>query len=429
MKKLFSCIVWAICLTTLCAANVHGQADDVADNRWSGGTFFTPANGYAQGNALTLTWSITGDGTSIFGFNGEPTSDSDLIAMLDAVYGAGPGGSDLTQRPWFDEVESVFDRWASISGLSYQYVTDDNADWTQTSLPSGVSGARGDIRIGGHTIDGPNGVLAYNFFPNFGDMVIDTTDAANFSNELRLRNTIAHEVGHGLGLRHLESNDSRHLLEPFIDLNFDGPQFHEIVQAQRGYGDAFEKTNGGVGNDTVGNATSLGTLSDGGLIEIGLDASDTTTIVTPDQVDFVSIDDETDTDVFSILINGDGLIDLELEARGPTFNASEQFDTDPQVSVNYQERVDLTLEFIDQDGTTILGTADNFGLGGTEELLGLNVTAGTYFIRVSGIENTDANLSDIQFYRLAAAFTAVPEPSSLVVLGALGLFVLRRKRS
>ena len=100
-----------------------------------------------------------------------------------------------------------------------------------------------------------------------------------------------------------------------------------------------------------------------------------------------------------------------------------------QVSVNYKERVDLTLEFIDQDGTTILGTADNFGLGGTEELLGLNVTAGTYFIRVSGIENTDANLSDIQFYRLAAAFTAVPEPSSLVVLGALGLFVLRRKRS
>ena len=41
-----------------------------------------------------------------------------------------------------------------------------------------------------------------NFFPNNGDMVIDTGD--NFynstgSNSLRLRNVLAHEAGHGVG--------------------------------------------------------------------------------------------------------------------------------------------------------------------------------------------------------------------------------------
>ncbi|MCQ6458457.1 matrixin family metalloprotease, partial [Vibrio parahaemolyticus] len=87
---------------------------------------------------------------------------------------------------------------------------------------------RGDVRIGGHTIDGSSGTLAYNFFPNTSDMVIDTADSfysVTTDNSLRLRNVIMHEAGHGLGISHVESNNGSFLMEPFINLGFDGPQF------------------------------------------------------------------------------------------------------------------------------------------------------------------------------------------------------------
>ena len=59
-----------------------------------------------------------------------------------------------------------------------------------------------DMRMAGHPIDGNSGILAFNYFPNTGDMVIDTSDnffATTTSNSLRLRNVLAHEHGHGLG--------------------------------------------------------------------------------------------------------------------------------------------------------------------------------------------------------------------------------------
>jgi hypothetical protein len=46
-----------------------------------------------QGLPTTLRWGFMEDGTSIAGFNGEPTSDSDLIAFLDSRYGVTGGGA------------------------------------------------------------------------------------------------------------------------------------------------------------------------------------------------------------------------------------------------------------------------------------------------------------------------------------------------
>src|SRR5262249_32651945 len=51
----------------------------------------TDGPGLNQGDATTLTWGLVADGTSV-GFLGP----SGLIARLDAHYGAGPGGPDLT---------------------------------------------------------------------------------------------------------------------------------------------------------------------------------------------------------------------------------------------------------------------------------------------------------------------------------------------
>ena len=111
----------------------------------------------------------------------------------------------------------------------------------------GAAERTSDMRIGGHSIDGQSGsnTLAYNYFPNAGDMVIDTDNVSFYSNRtgdhIRLRNVIMHEVGHGLGISHLVSNDSRFLMEPFIDVSFDGPQFAEILAVHRMYGDNNEE--------------------------------------------------------------------------------------------------------------------------------------------------------------------------------------------
>ena len=50
----------------------------------------------------------------------------------------------------------------------YVFVNDDRAP--SRGAP-GFGAARGDVRIAGRTIDGNFGILAYNFFPDTGDMV------------------------------------------------------------------------------------------------------------------------------------------------------------------------------------------------------------------------------------------------------------------
>jgi len=44
---------------------------------------------------------------------------------------------------------------------------DDGAAWGT----GGSAGLHGDVRIGGHPIDGVNGILAYNYFPTKGDSI------------------------------------------------------------------------------------------------------------------------------------------------------------------------------------------------------------------------------------------------------------------
>src|SRR5687767_14416495 len=55
----------------------------------------------AMGRPVTLTWSIVPDGTNIQGEGG-----SELVQFLDDVFGPGPGGTNLRQRPWFSLLDS-----------------------------------------------------------------------------------------------------------------------------------------------------------------------------------------------------------------------------------------------------------------------------------------------------------------------------------
>ncbi|HMO13744.1 MAG TPA: pre-peptidase C-terminal domain-containing protein [Pirellulaceae bacterium] len=401
-------------------------------DRWSGSTAITPAQGYGMGNPLTLTWGIVPDGTSIPGFNIGPAGNSNLIARMDTIYGSGPGGTDLTLRPWFNLYQSVFDRWSSISGLSYIYEPNDNGvafSSNDTASTRGVVGVRPDVRIGGRTIDGNGGVLAFNFFPNVGDMVIDTNDNTynNTSNNSRtLRNILAHEHGHGVGMSHVITNNSSQLMNPSLNTAFDGPQYHDILMAHRGYGDFNEKSFGGLGNDVAARATSLGPIADGGSVSIGNSAR--TFVVAPTATDFVSIDHSNDTDFYSFSVNSPGEVNILLEALGFTYNTAPQFGGQT-IAFNTLTRSNLILALFDTDGTTQLAIANSTSFGGNESIVFDLNGAGTYFIRVTGINNPDAVAIKTQFYALTASFTAIPEPSAGLIIAFAAVFgLIRRNR-
>lgn len=360
------------------SSNPEFAAFQLSDtDRWSGTV--TDGGGLIQGDGTTVTWSIVPDGTSIYGYNGEATAPSDLREKLDNVYGS--------INAWLPLFQQSFDRLSEISGVNYVYEpNDDGSAWTSSTIASGQIGVRGDVRISGHNIDGGSGVLAYNFFPNFSDMVIDTGDftggfyADTSANSLRLRNVLMHEAGHGLGISHVESSNAQFLMEPFINLSFDGPQFDDVLGMHRGYGDANELA----GNDSAATATNLGALNSGTTITIGSDASDVGVAAT--DIDFVSIDDDSDTDFYSITVGANSSLDVSLTPLGPTYNQGPQDGTQTTFVASAQS--DLSLAVLDSNGSTVLASVDNTSLGGSESLSDVTLTsAGEYFVRITGAQN------------------------------------------
>ncbi len=337
------------------------QFDD--PDRWS--TTATNGGGLGQGDPMTLTWSIVPDGTSIFGYNGEPTAPSNLRARLNQIYGS--------QAVWLPIFQGVFDRWSSLNGVTYVYEpNDDGSAWTSTNIAAGQLGVRGDVRISGHFIDGNSNVLAYNFFPNFGDMVIDTADNTynnTATNSLILRNILAHEHGHGLGLSHVCPVNQTKLMEPFLATAFDGPQFDDILATNRGYGDSFEH------NDTPGTATSLGSISAGGSVNLATR----------------SIDDNSDPDLFEFTVGANTNASVTVTPNGSTYLSGPQNANgtcSPGTSFNALDNQNLVLEILDSNGSTVLASANSTGAGSAETLTNIALPgAGSYFVDVSGGSN------------------------------------------
>ncbi len=378
------------------------QAQQQAGNfevaaRWS----FTATDGFNtgnQGSPITLTWGFINDGTTINGAAGEPNAGSELINFLDDLFdNDSTGGSDLTQRAWFGYFESAFGRLAALSGVTYVYEpNDDGLTLNGTINPStlGFLGVRPDVRIGGHPVDGSSGsnTLAYNYFPSGGDMVIDTDNSvffgSTFSNALRLRNVLMHEAGHGLGFRHVESNNSSQLMEPFVSTAFEGPQFDDLLALHRNYGDALEK-NGG--NDTVSDALPAVALGNGAGWAVGTDADDATRIE-PFQTDFVSIDGLNDTDVYAFdVLDAISVLDVSLSQVGPTYNVGPQ--NGEQSPLDASSLNDLVLEVLDAAGNPI-AVSDGAVAHADEAVTGLVLETGSYFLRVSG------TLDAVQVYTL-----------------------------
>jgi hypothetical protein len=362
----------------------------VPDERWSS-TANNPSTG-SDGDPVTLTWGFVSNSTQISG-----EGASNLLTFLDNTFGAGPGGSNLTQRPWFHFFSESFARWSQVGGITYVYqAQDDSAAINPISSGNGVVNVRPDVRIGGASIDGASGTLAYSWFPNMGDIIFDTDDDSFFSsaanNHRAFRNTIMHEIGHTFGLNHVVSDTNDLLMEPYIDTDFDGPQLDDIRGIQGMYGDPREKTGGGQGNDAAANASALGTLNLGGTLRVGAAAAPDQA-VGPTETDFVSIANSGDTDFFSFIITSPSVLSATLTPLGGVFNQGAEGET--PTPFNAGARNNLSLAIFAPNGTTQLGLANTTPAGQVESLSNVTLSSpGQYYARITG---ADAN---VQLYQL-----------------------------
>ncbi len=344
-------------------------------NRWAG-TAYSPG-GSLPGKPLTLSYSVVPDGTPIAGFNGEPASPSQLRAQLNAIYGS--------EAVWLPIIHDAFNRWASVTGITYIYEPSDDGIDLGTAV--GVPGVRGDCRIGGHPIDGNSGILAYNFFPEVGggfggDMVIDSPD--NFYNNTtidsrRLRNVLQHEHGHGLGMRHVCPIETTKLMEPTVSTAYTGVRHDDARHGQFLYGDAFEP------NDLSLEATALGALDSCTTATVG-------PVPAPDMNFGVSslaaVDVAGDRDVYSITVDSPRRISVRLTPQGWNGGDSAQACSGQTASCcsgthfNSIAAANLTLEVL-SDGVTVIASSTGAPAGSEEAITDLLLPGvGTFYIRV-----------------------------------------------
>ena len=387
-------------------------------NRWTNTATDGTNLNLSDGSSVALTWSLVPDGTPV-GSQDSPTGSS-LIAWLDDLYGAGPGGTNLSLRPWFQYVQQSFDRVSAT--LGHHVLIRSAARWLssgrrrrvlfQSLLPgTGRAGTRGDLRIGTFP-DGNafNGYLGATWLePNNGDITFNTIQTSYFTlprkgvdrknyTYLPLRNVLMHEMLHAVGIDHVQSTDAAFLMETFYQSVFDGPQLDDILALQRLYGDRYEKN---AGNNTYQSAAPLGTLSPTQPIAIG--ALGSNTVVLPTETDFVSVSSNTDDDVYSFTLTTGLDVRLVLTPRGTNYlmGPAVNYDT-PFNSLTLN---DLTLELFDQNGATQLALADDHPAGLGEEIF-YRLLPGTYYARVNGSQNT------VQLYGLNLT-AAVPDPALL----------------
>lgn len=388
--------------------------------------------GNVRGTPVTLTWNVVPDGTPI-GINAANNQTSNLIEFLDSTVGnandASITGTDITQKSWFSTIESSYARWGAVSGLDFVYEpADDSAQVLASVATRGELGVRADLRLAGAAIT----AAAVNVFPNGGDGVINSDAPGFFSNPFNLRNVLAHEIGHGLGIQHIESLDSTFLLNPSNISSIDGPQLSDILAVQRNYGDALEVDGG---NDTVMFGTSIGSFSRGDTFAIGTDADAAATLleVLPGQTDFVSIDGASDSDFFVFSVDQISQLEASLTQVGAVFSSRPQNANADFTEVDTRALAFLDLEVFEvgpNDSLISLGVSGS-AVDFKESLSGLTLLPGVQY--AAQVRNSSADFDNVQLYRLDLDFqdvTAIPEPAAataLLMICAAGA-VRRRRR-
>mgnify|MGYP003631549181 FL=1 len=340
-------------------------------NRWT--RTVMSGQGLEQGDPTIITYSFVPDGTFIPNA-GYGSGSSQLFAWLNSVYG--------DTATWQGIFAQVFDRWAALTGVSYVY--EPNDDGTSQRDFDGVLGIRGDVRIAAMILDGNSGLLAYNFYPEFGgEMVMDAFDSFynnTFGDSLGFRNVIAHEHGHGLGMGHVCPVFQTKLMEPFVSFAFDGPQLDDVLNGHRHYGDPQEP------NDTAAEATDLGSFD----VNVGFD------------FDLVSIDDPDDRDFYKVTVEVPSLItfivtpDADTYRQGPQTENCDSED-DSSVLTNYNIIHDLRLNVYTSDDLVNPAFTSLSGPPGESEIMEFPASAaGDYFFEVYVVSTRE----NVQMYRI-----------------------------
>lgn len=205
-------------------------------NRWS---FTTAGATGSAGDPVTLTYSFVPDG-----------GGNILHAQFDAAFGSRSAWQGLIQR--------TMNEWSAVAGV--RFVLEPNDDGFDGP---GQAGVRGDIRITCSPVDGPSGLLAFAFFPDFGDITFDAFEPWEDSTGdfIFLRNVLAHECGHALGIEHVRPENETKLMEAIYSNKFDGPQDDDIRACNFHYGDSREP------NDARTAPSDVGTFSPNSVID------------------------------------------------------------------------------------------------------------------------------------------------------------------
>jgi hypothetical protein len=346
-----------------------------------------------------ISWSFAPDGIII---TGGPSADAPntLFATLDAQF-ANNGG----RAAWINLFQLVFDRWAALTGLSYVRRTASGVEWDDgAAWGNSGSTTRGDVRIAMKPIDGGGGILAYNQFPgggNGGDMVLDSADTWDgTTNNFRfMRNTIAHEHGHGIGLAHVcplgtTQNLQYKLMEPFINTAYDGPQQDDVRGAQFNYGDIFEP------NNASASATDLGTLASGSTTTLG--TVPTPVLANTSTLSVVSRTAAaggayTDLDWYRVNLATPRLVTYTVNATGSTYTQGPQTQNcDTGTSFNARNVHDLRFIVYRSNGTVELANINATAIGGNETQASILVPAGDSFFVVTN-DTADATSGTQQY--------------------------------
>lgn len=192
-------------------------------------------------NAFVLGPTTPGKwGSPVFG-TGANITYSFMGSGLDTDAGAGSSLALSSFMPigFAAEITDAFDAWADIANLSFTQVPDPGVGFVN------VGAEVVDIRITGHSFDGPLGVLAHAFFPPSnggaaaGDMHFDSAEAwkiglggAGFD----IFTVALHEIGHAIGLGHTAVPSS--IMNPFYSEALTELQADDIAGAQYIYGAA-----------------------------------------------------------------------------------------------------------------------------------------------------------------------------------------------
>ncbi|MFG0292058.1 MAG: PKD domain-containing protein [Phycisphaerales bacterium JB050] len=351
---------------------------------WTGDLDQGPAG---QATPARFTYSFPPDGTTWGLAEVDAIGPSNLDERLLAEFGA--DNIDLGREYLRQSLAS----WRKYSANTYFEVADDGSPMDQITTRTET---RGDIRIGGRDF-GTGAFLAYNAFPSAefagiggSDMVINNSfwGEANFGNAANnyryLRNTVAHEHGHGLGFIHVTPCEETKLMEPFISTQFDVVRTDERRNAGRNYGDRF------AGNHSMEDAAALGSLNDDGGRSVALLQLSTNGVSGPGN---------TGEDWFSFTLEASTAVRVNATPTGGTYSNGQQFFScfGFNDNVNAQNAGNLEVRLFDEDGE--IASASSAGAGQPEEL-SRQLDPGTYYILVKDTGPNATSNQVVQMYDL-----------------------------